>query len=51
VGNKNARILYDADGKVVMMYIFADKNSIIITNAEDAANEIMLRLVASQVKK
>jgi len=51
VGNKNARILYDADGKVMMMYIFADDNSIIITNTINAAQEIMLRLAASQVKK
>jgi hypothetical protein len=34
-----------------MMYIFADDDSVIITNTEDAAKEIMLRLAASRVKK
>ena len=51
VGNKNARILYNQDGTIAMMYIFADDNSIIITSTENAANEIMIRLAASQVKK
>jgi hypothetical protein len=51
IGNKNARILYDKNNKIVMMYIFADDNSVIITNTENAAQEIMLRLAASQIKK
>ena len=51
VQNKNARILYDKDGNIVMMYVFADDNSIIITNSENATQEIMLRLAASQIKK
>jgi len=48
VGNQNARILHDKDGNVVLMYIFADENSVIITNSNNAAREIMLRLTASQ---
>lgn len=55
VENKNARILYEkgeVEGrKIVMMYIFADDNSIIITPSRIAAKEIMLRLAASKVKK
>ncbi len=51
IENKNARILYDKDGKVVMMYIFADENSVIITGTNKAAQEIMLRLASSRVKK
>jgi hypothetical protein len=51
VENKNARILYDKNGHIVMMYIYADDNSIIITNTEKAAREVMLRLTTSQVKK
>lgn len=55
VKNKNARILYEQDGegntKIVMMYILADDNSIIITNTEEAGGEIMLRLATSQIKK
>lgn len=51
IRNKNARILYDNGGEIVMMYILADDNSIIITNTENAGEEIMLRLVTSRVKK
>lgn len=51
IANKNARILYDTDNKIVFMYVFADDNSVIITNTANAANEIMLRLASSQVKK
>lgn len=49
--NKNARILYDNENKIVMMYVFANDNSIVITNTEDAFHEIMLRLATSQIKK
>lgn len=51
VENKNARILYDKDGEIIMMYIFADDTSVIITQTENAAHEIMLRLASSQIKK
>ena len=51
VENKNARILYDKDNKIVLMYVFADENSVIITNTSEAVREIMLRLVSSQIKK
>ncbi|OGI62883.1 hypothetical protein A2818_02080 [Candidatus Nomurabacteria bacterium RIFCSPHIGHO2_01_FULL_40_12] len=51
VENKNARILYDQDRQIVLMYIFADDNSVIITNTTLAAREIMLRLASGQVKK
>jgi len=51
VENKNARILYDNNNKIVMMYILADDNSIIITNTQNAAEEIMLRLASSRVKQ
>lgn len=49
--NKNARILYDKDGKIVFMYIFADENSVVITNNETVANEVVLRLASSKIKK
>ena len=51
VENKNARILYDKDNKIVLMYVFADENSVIITNTSEAVREIMLRLASSQIKK
>jgi hypothetical protein len=37
VENKNARILYDKDGKIVLMYIFASDSSVVITDSEAAA--------------
>lgn len=51
VQNKNARILRDNDGKIALMYVYADNTSVLITNSEDTAKEVMLRLAASQVKK
>ncbi len=48
VGNKNARILYSLDSKIVLMYIFADDNSVIITNSREATGELMLRLAGSK---
>lgn len=37
--------------KIVMMYVFADDNSIIITDSRDATREVILRLASSQIKK
>lgn len=51
IENKNARILYDTDKNIVMAYVFADDNSIVITNSENAVREIILRLASSQVKQ
>lgn len=51
IENKNARILYDKDAKIVLMYIFADDNSVIITNTQNAAREVITRLAGSRVKK
>ena len=51
IQNKNARILHDKDGNIVIMYIFAEDDSLIITNSENAASEVMLRLASSTIKK
>jgi hypothetical protein len=51
IQNKNARSLYDNEGKIVMMYVFAADTSVIITNTENAAYELMLRLASSQIEK
>jgi hypothetical protein len=51
IENKNARILYDTTGKIILMYIFADDNSVLITNGGEAAHEIVLRLAGSQIKQ
>jgi hypothetical protein len=51
IENKNARILYDNSGKIVLMYIFADDNSVIVTGSQNAVHEIMLRLASGQTKQ
>lgn len=51
VQNKNARILYSNEGEIVLMYVFADENSIIIANTEDAVREVILRLASSKIRK
>lgn len=51
VGNKNARILKDKDGNIVLMYVFINDSSLLITNSELASNEVILRLSSSQIKK
>lgn len=51
IQNKNARVLTDKDGKIVMMYVFAEEDSLIITNTEIAVKEVMLRLTSSDVRK
>jgi len=51
ISNKNARILKDNEGKTVLMYVFTNDDSIIITDSEATVNEIILRLNSSQIKK
>lgn len=51
IENKNARILYDKDGQIVLSYLFADDNSLIITDSPQATHEIMLRLASAKKKQ
>jgi len=51
VHNKDARILYFDEGGIAMMYIYADEESAVITNSEEAIKEIILRLSGSRIKK
>lgn len=51
VQNKNARILKDNDGNIVLMYVFVNDTSILITNSEDTSKEIITRLAYSQIVK
>jgi hypothetical protein len=51
VENKNARILYDQNGNIVVMYVFADDSSVIITDSQNAAHQVMLRLVSNQAQQ
>lgn len=50
VQNKNARILYDKDGKIVMMYVFANDSSVVVTVNEKTTSEIMIRLSPNLIK-
>jgi len=49
IENKNARILYDKAGNIVLMYLFAGDNSVLVTDSQSAAHEIILRLASSQI--
>lgn len=51
VENKNARILKDKMGDIVMMYVFVDDQFLIIADTLSAVHEVTLRLKASEVKK
>jgi hypothetical protein len=51
VENKNARILSDREGNIVMMYVFADDASVVVISGRNGARELMLRLQQSQIKK
>jgi hypothetical protein len=50
IENKNARILYDDNGNIALMYVFADDQSVIIANNTDAVNQVILRLAGNQIK-
>jgi hypothetical protein len=51
VENKNARILSDTDGKIILMYVYADDNSVVITDSRGAVHEIVLLLASSKTKQ
>ncbi|MCM2338903.1 MAG: hypothetical protein NDI62_00375 [Burkholderiales bacterium] len=51
VENKNARILKDNEGNTVLMYVFANDDSIIITKSNLAVREVILRLFSTKIKK
>lgn len=51
VSNKNARILKDNNGNIILMYVFIDDSSILVTNSEATTNEVVLRMTSSKIKK
>ena len=51
IKNKNARVLYGDIGQPVLFYIFLDEQSTIITGSLDAAEEVVLRLSQSGVRR
>jgi hypothetical protein len=50
IENKNARILYDNNGKIVLAYVFTSDTSVTITNSAEATHEIVLRLTSASQK-
>jgi len=48
--NKDARILYDKDGKDILFYIFTSKDTLLITDSKQAIKEISARLLAKETK-
>lgn len=51
VQNKNARILLDSDGNMVLLYIFIKNDFVLIVNNEDVAREVIDRINSSKVRK
>ncbi|MCE9585409.1 hypothetical protein K8Q94_02185 [Candidatus Nomurabacteria bacterium] len=51
MANKNARILRDKDGRIVLAYVFIDDQDILISNDINTVHEIVLRLLSSQIRK
>jgi len=51
VENKNARILYDNDGNIALMYVFADDNHMVIADNADVVREVIVRLAGSRIVK
>ncbi len=51
IQNRNARILYDQDGKIILFYVFAGDTHLIIANIESTAREVMLRLSGGRIEQ
>ena len=51
IKNKNARILYTNEGEIALSYIFVESDKILITNSSDVTEEVVARLLGSQVRK
>jgi hypothetical protein len=51
VDNKNARLLYDNNKKLLLMYAFVDDNSVVLTNSESALHEVILRVASKKTKQ
>ena len=51
IDNKNARILKDNNGKIILMYVFVNDSTIILSDSEMATHEVVLRVNSSQIKK
>ncbi|MFA6397788.1 MAG: hypothetical protein WDK96_03010 [Candidatus Paceibacterota bacterium] len=50
IKNKTARSLRDGNGSLVLMYMFPDENTIVITKSENALNEVLNRLYSKTIR-
>jgi len=50
ISNRDARVLYNEENKPILYYMFADKDSLVITDNEDTLKEIITRLIIKNVK-
>ena len=51
IQNKNARILHDTNGRIVLMYVYLEDGSLLVTNSEATVGEVITRLASARVKK
>lgn len=49
IKNKDVRILYTNEGADVLLYLFPNKNTLVITDNQEAIKQIIERLLAKQV--
>ncbi|MES2931009.1 MAG: hypothetical protein V4665_04490 [Patescibacteria group bacterium] len=50
IENKDARILYDDQGKDILYYMFMDKNTFVIADSSEALKEIYSRIILKKTK-
>lgn len=50
ISNRDARVLYNEEGKPILYYMFADKDSLVITDSENVIKEIVTRLIIKNIK-
>ena len=48
INNKDARILSNKSGEIILYYIFADKNNLIITDDQDTVNKIITYFILNK---
>lgn len=49
--NKNSRVLYDNEGNMIFMYIFAKDNFVVLTESQYSARELLLRLSGVKIEQ
>lgn len=49
IKNKDARVLRDSSGKIILLYSIIDQQTIIITTSEDTFKEVINRLIAMKL--